>query len=359
LVSDYITPQLGFSVIPGGVQKFHLHYLKPASNDDIDAYVEIQLADSSGTPIGPTITSNIVLIGWVSAVIPVEVNMDIVLPTTTIGPTDRMIVRLYISNNDSTTHSVVYYTEGNSYYSFVVTSVGAIAGTSGTSGSSGVSGATGENGTSGTSGTSGVSGATGEAGTSGSSGTSGVSGATGEAGTPGVSGATGATGPVGGADTQVIYNDGGSAAGDSSLTFNKTTKVLSTTNVAVGGTASNVIRRAYGLVAFDTGVTLDEITASVTSSTNQLKIENSGSWQGTGWTETYAGGGTPAVQFWTNLPINDPGGSSSASGAMTSQGYGCRCVITDQTPSAKSYQITAVRSGTSGNMWNISIERLV
>jgi hypothetical protein len=44
---------------------------------------------------------------------------------------------------------------------------------------------------------------------------------------------------------------------------------------------------------------------------------------------------------------------------MNSQGNGCRCVITDQTPSAKSYQITAVRSGTSGNMWNISIERLV
>jgi len=158
LVSDYITPELGFSVIPGGVQRFHLHYLKPASNDDIDAYVEIQLADNTGTPIGPTITSNVVLIGWVSSIIPVEVNMDIVLPTTTIDPTNRMIVRLYISNNDSTTHSVGYYTEGNSYYSFVVTSVGAIAGSSGSSGSSGTSGVDGTSGSSGESGTSGSSG---------------------------------------------------------------------------------------------------------------------------------------------------------------------------------------------------------
>ena len=98
------------------------------------------MADSSGTTIGPTITSNISLIGWVSVVMPVEVNVDIVLPTTTIDPTNRMIVRLYLSNNDATAHSVVYYTEGNSYYSFVVTSVGAIAGTSGTSGTNGTSG---------------------------------------------------------------------------------------------------------------------------------------------------------------------------------------------------------------------------
>jgi len=49
----------------------------------------------------------------------------------------------------------------------------------------------------------------------------------------------------------------------------------------------------------------------------------------------------------------------NASGAINSQGHGCRCVISDQTPSAKSYQITVVRSGTTGNMFNISIERLV
>ena len=44
---------------------------------------------------------------------------------------------------------------------------------------------------------------------------------------------------------------------------------------------------------------------------------------------------------------------------MLQQGHGCIAVLTDQTPSAMSYRITVVRSGTTGAMWNISIERLV
>ena len=60
--------------------------------------------------------------------------MDLTLPTTTIDPTNRMIVRIYLSNNDSNTHSVNWYTEGTSYYSFVITSVGVVGGTSGSSG---------------------------------------------------------------------------------------------------------------------------------------------------------------------------------------------------------------------------------
>ena len=83
-----------------------------------------------------------------------------------------MIVKIYISNNDSASHNIVWYTEGTSYYSFVITSVGVLAGTSGTSGTSGVNGSSG---TSGTSGTSGSSGTTGSSGTSGTAGTSGTS----------------------------------------------------------------------------------------------------------------------------------------------------------------------------------------
>jgi hypothetical protein len=129
-------------------------------------------------------------------------------------------------------------------------------------------------------------------------------------------------------------------------------------DVNVGGTSSNIIRRTSGLVASDTYVTLDDLKARVTSSTGQLSLMlTSGSWQGTGWTETFQGGGTPSVSSWINLPLST--GFDSASGAMNSQGHGCRCVISDQTPSAKMYQITVIRSGTSGAMWNISIERLV
>ena len=178
LVSQYITPQLGFNVIPSGVQRFYLHYLKPASNDVITAYLTLQLTDSNGTPYGPLIQTSAEYIGW-NAGLPTEVIIEQVFTTTSVSPTDRMIVKLYLNNQDAAAHSINYYTE-NGDYSFVVTSVGVVAGTSGTSGTSGLNGTSGINGTSGTSGIGqdGTSGTSGVNGTSGSSGTAGTSGTT-------------------------------------------------------------------------------------------------------------------------------------------------------------------------------------
>lgn len=65
-------------------------------------------------------------------------------------------------------------------------------------------------------------------------GPAGATGATGAAGSTGAAGATGATGPAGpiaGSDTQIVFNDGGVAAGSPSLTFNKTTTKLVTGSV--------------------------------------------------------------------------------------------------------------------------------
>jgi hypothetical protein len=136
-----------------------------------------------------------------------------------------------------------------------------------------------------------------------------------------------------------------------------TTGNVTTGNVIANGIDSNIIRRAFGLVAADTTVTLDDLQVSVTSSTNQLNLQlTSGSWQGTGWTETYTSGSI-AVSNWVNLPLSS--GFSTASGAMSNQGSGCRCVIGDQTPNPKMYQITVNRLGTSGSQWGISIERLI
>lgn len=166
----------------------------------------------------------------------------------------------------------------------------------------------------------------------------------------------------GGSNTQIQFNDANTFGGSSALTFDKSTNALSVSgsftasgNVTAQGTGSNITRRAFGLVATDTAVTLDDLSASVTTN-NQLKLVTTGSWQGTGWTETFAGS-TPTVSYWINLPLNP--GYEFASGAMSSQGHGCKCVISDQTPNAKMYQITVIRSGTTGSMWNISIERLV
>jgi hypothetical protein len=204
LVQEFLTPQLGFAVIPSGVQRFHSHYLKPASNDQIQTYSTIQLADSTGTPIGPILPTGNSEIGWVDASTPVEVVCDLTLSTTTIDPTNRMIVKIYVSNNDSATHNVVWYTEGTSYYSFVLTSVGQVAGSAGTSGSSGTSGTSGvsgTNGTSGTDGTSGVSGTSGTSGINGTDGTSGVSGTSGSSGSSGFDGTSGSSGSSGTAGT--------------------------------------------------------------------------------------------------------------------------------------------------------------
>lgn len=175
-----------------------------------------------------------------------------------------------------------------------------------------------------------------------------------------------ATSLVNGTSNVVTTNNGnvtiGIAGNASIATFtgtgaNITGTLNATGNVTAQGTGSNIIRRAFGLVAADTTVTLDDLQVSVTSSTNQLSLQlTTGSWQGTGWTETFTGG-TPSVSTWINLPLSS--GFSSASGAMNSQGNGCRCIISDQTPSAKVYQITVVRSGTTGAQWNISVERLV
>jgi hypothetical protein len=177
LVQSFITdvPGLGFPVIPGGSQRFHLHFLLDTINTDVEAYVTIQLANNSGTPIGPLIQSNVQLIDWINAVTPVETYVDITLPTTGVNPTDRMIVKIYLTSLDATSRTVVWYTEGNQYYSFVTTTVGVVAGTSGVNGTSGTNGA---NGTNGVNGTSGVA-VSGTSGTNGANGTNGVSGADG------------------------------------------------------------------------------------------------------------------------------------------------------------------------------------
>lgn len=158
-LANFITPQLGFAVIPSGVQKFSLYFTKQSQNNDIDARVTLQLTDSLGNPIGSPIISQLKDIGWDFSN-PVETQIEVVLPTTGINPTNRMEVRVQVINNDSTARDVSFSTE-NGNYSFVVTSVGVSAATSGSSGQSGAAGS---------SGSSGVDGATGSSGSSGSSG---------------------------------------------------------------------------------------------------------------------------------------------------------------------------------------------
>ena len=51
-----------------------------------------------------------------------------------------MLVKVMVDNQDSNLHTATWFTEGNTAYSFVMTSVGTRSGSSGTSGTSGTSG---------------------------------------------------------------------------------------------------------------------------------------------------------------------------------------------------------------------------
>ena len=128
------------------------------------------------------------------------------MPTTTIDPTNRMIVRLYINNDDSTNHSVNWYTEGTQYYSFIKTTVSVPAqigpigptgatGPTGPTGAQGVTGPTGPTGSQGIQGIQGITGATGPTGPTGDTGLQGPAGPTGATGETGLAGSNG-NGPI-------------------------------------------------------------------------------------------------------------------------------------------------------------------
>jgi collagen type I/II/III/V/XI/XXIV/XXVII alpha len=161
LVQQFMSQPIGFPVIPAGVQRFNLYYTLPAAVADVEAYVTLQLANSAGVPYGPVITSGLHVIGYELG-LPNETFIDIVLPTTSIDPTDRMIVKLYLDNLDTVPRSVVFSTE-NGYYSLVTTSVGVV----GNKGETGAQGAQGITGAQGAQGVTGAQGATGAQGTTG------------------------------------------------------------------------------------------------------------------------------------------------------------------------------------------------
>lgn len=118
-------------------------------------------------------------------------------------------------------------------------SVPAGGGVTGATGATGPSG--GPDGATGANGVTGATGATGPAGATGVTG-AGLTGATGASGSIGVTGATGATGVAGatGPDHAVQYNNGGTIAGSSKLTFNTSTLNCNGTALNVSGTITDL-----------------------------------------------------------------------------------------------------------------------
>jgi len=102
-VSEYISDSLGQTVIPGGIQRFYLHFLKGASASIIQAYTTIGLADVNGVKytdppysIPQAINySNVANISYDDGLV-TNVSLDIVSVTSTILETDRIVVTLYV-----------------------------------------------------------------------------------------------------------------------------------------------------------------------------------------------------------------------------------------------------------------------
>lgn len=194
LVSSFLSNQLGVIVIPAGIQRFHLSFLKQNQTDLIEAFAEVYLADSSGTIISPAFTTNSAAIGWVDAVTPVSVDVDLVIGSSPLSLTDRAVVKIYVKNTGTGPHNVTWYTEGTSNYSYAITS---ISSPQGDQGPQGPQGATGSQGVQGAIGPQGDVGATGAQGSTGAQGPTGPTGATGSQGDQGPTGPIGATGPQG------------------------------------------------------------------------------------------------------------------------------------------------------------------
>ena len=140
LVQQFLTPELGFTVIPAGVQRFKLYYTITPAAADIDAYVTIELADSTGTGYGSIITESPIKIQCNDGQ-PSETDIDVVFPSAAINATDRIIVKLYLNNLDGVNRTVVWSTE-DGYYSYVITSVG-VTGNQGPQGPQGFQGSVG------------------------------------------------------------------------------------------------------------------------------------------------------------------------------------------------------------------------
>ena len=205
-ITQFLTPssQPDVALIPGCIWNFHLYLSSNTTGNFVTLKAKVYV-NSGGiqTLIG---TSDYT--PYITSSSPTEFIVNCFVPTETILTTDRIEVKLYGSNTDTSAHTLTLTSQSSAHFSYITTTIGFASGTSGTSsngssgtsglhGTSGTSGLSGTNGTSGLSGTNGTSGLSGSAGSSGSAGTAGSSGINGTAGTSGTSGISGTVGSSG------------------------------------------------------------------------------------------------------------------------------------------------------------------
>jgi len=110
----------GTTNIPGGRWAFYLHF-SGTTGDSWDVFAEVYKRDLGGietllltTDAVPTST----LTGTA-----VMLLSDGVFPASTVLTTDRIVVKVKVTNTDSTTNSITFHTEGNTNYSIGTTTL--------------------------------------------------------------------------------------------------------------------------------------------------------------------------------------------------------------------------------------------
>ncbi len=164
-ITDNGVPEI--TVIPNGLWHAYCYFTKNAENDNLQVYYVVSKYTTGGTKT-TLFTSSAVQIGWDSNnTTPVEIKINGLPTSSLLNVSDRIIVDIYVNNNDNQNRTVTFYSEGTLHYSYLVTTLATPSGSSGTSGTAGTSGTSGTDGTSGSSGTSATSGTSGTRGTSG------------------------------------------------------------------------------------------------------------------------------------------------------------------------------------------------
>lgn len=136
--------------------------------------------------------------------------------------------------------------------------------------------------------------------------------------------------------------------------------VITATTLSATGTVSNLVRRAYTIAAANTAVTLDNIQARIGGSPTRLFINTvTGNLTGAGTSETMTSG-SMAVSSWINVPIGEGAANAFAmSGAVSVNGDTAILNLIDQGSGTGMWRVTGMIANTAGNLYGITIERLV
>ena len=110
----------GTTNIPGGLWSFYLHF-SGTPGDTWSIFAEVYVRDLGGIETlllttDATATSTL-------AVTPAMFLTDGVFPASTVLTTDRIVVKVKVTNTDTTTNSITFYTEGSTNYSVSITTL--------------------------------------------------------------------------------------------------------------------------------------------------------------------------------------------------------------------------------------------